>query len=173
MPIYVDKENGTMILRDYGEPVHLYGTMFGGRVDKELWAEVMGTLASVQLRTIGKTDDLLEAGFVDGRPEALLDRFEELLNHPELGVLEDLCESRLEDLPALGPISEYLGQLRTHAPHLKRKVKEISEDVMALNIPATVLHNDIGTNNVCREAETGKLKVIDWELAYIGHPFMD
>ncbi len=75
MFVHVDKGNLAMVKLDYGKSVAM--------LDRVVKAEVSYTLALVQRRTIGKLDDLVEAGFIDACLEALVEHFDEFVKHPE------------------------------------------------------------------------------------------
>lgn len=167
MPLYVEKKGGTMIIRDYGKSLL---AAFG---KSELQVEVNTALAFVQQRTIGKTDDLLNAGFMDARLEVLSERFEDILNHSELFVLQEYAEHHTEHFEDSVDFLQALKRVRKYANEIKQDIEETVEKAMAFGIPATVVHNDLYSSNVCRNSETGNLAMIDWELGCISHPFMD
>ncbi len=162
MPIHVDEENRAMIMRDYGESV---------MADRVVKADLRHTLMLVQPSTIGKMEHLVATGFIDARPEALLGRFDEVMKHPELCMLEEFCQDHPEEYDGYEFLLKRLALFRKHASELREEVKEASEK--AVKLPATVLHNDIGMRNTCRDTKTGKVKVIDWDLGCIGRLFMD
>lgn len=126
--------------------------------------------ADLQMATIGRRSKLLEAGMIDARPERLLDRCEEILGHPELRSLEEYAAC---DEEYFGEYEKDVKVLRENAAVYKRKLEQRLEEVVALKIPATVIHNDLYSDNVSRKSSSGKLTIYDWAGGCVGHPFMD
>lgn len=174
LPLYADLSSGLMILRDYGEAVWAFCDA-DNREEQAIneW-ELLHVLSSIQKDSIDHVDKLIGAGFLDGRLGHLTDRLHDVIYHEQLGVLESICASRvLNSDTRYRRLHALILKLRSNATELSVKVKTVEMRALTLGMPPTVLHNDLWLRNVCRDTQTGRLKVIDWELACVGHPFMD
>lgn len=124
-----------MVTTSYGVLVH---TDFSADTERQMglsrvWAEL-------QMATIGRAAALLKAGIIDAWPERLLDRVDEILAHPELRILE---QSQASGKEGFGKYGENVKVLREKATVFKRKLEQRLEPITALQIPTTVLHNDL------------------------------
>jgi hypothetical protein len=143
-PVAVDPERGWILF----EPFELLGWGIALEPRRELYRR----FAELQVRTIGRTDELLADGCHDRR----------------LGVLESQLDELLADRAALHKLTT--AEVRT-LRRLAPKLHELCRRLDALGLPATLVHGDLHPGNVMRL--DGSLAYFDWTDACIAHPFVD
>jgi hypothetical protein len=136
-----DEERAWLLLADAGTPFRAQGN------PPEGWLAALPPYAELQRGEAAHAEDHLEHGVPDLRISALPARYEELLQ----------AELPLAD----GDIV----RLRDFAPRLA----ELSAELEAHDIPATIQHDDLHMANVYAEGE--RLRLLDWGDSSISHPF--
>jgi len=121
------------------------------------WERAAQTLAQLQIASVGKTDQLLDAGCRDVRVASLL-----ALLDPFLEVISRLMEQQQKTPPPV------LGrdELRT----LGIQIKEALSAWAQLDIPDTLGHLDFNPGNVLCSAD--QCVLLDWAEAYVGPAFL-
>lgn len=119
-----------------------------------LLEDAAGSLAELQVRTVGAESELLNAGAFDQRFDVLLGRSDALFDY--LDEVMDLSAS--SDLPRLG---------RERLRKIRIAFKMICERLQHLSIPETIVHGDMNPCNIVIGRE--HCQFIDWSDAYIGH----
>lgn len=115
------------------------------------------SMAGLQLLTVGKELELLEAGAFD-------QRFDALRAHSEL-VFAYLEEAMSLQISTKAPRVE-----RARLQELRRLFHEICERMAALDLPDSVVHGDMNFGNIL--AGSGNYQFIDWCEAYVGNPLI-
>jgi hypothetical protein len=114
-------------------------------------------LADLQVKSIGKTDDLLRAGCRDLRTSTLLQRVD-----PFLETMNELMQLQEKALPPI---------LRTtELSELRNILKEALHRLEAVRVPETLGHSDFNPGNTLISGNG--CTFIDWAEAYVGHPFL-
>ena len=121
------------------------------------WEQAAQTLGELQIASVGKTDQLLEAGCRDLRVASLF-----TLVDPFLEVISKLMEQQQKTPP---PVL-HRGDLRTLGNQIKAALSELAE----LGVPDTLGHLDFNPGNILCSAE--QCVFIDWAEAYVGPPFL-
>lgn len=122
-----------------------------------LLEDAVESMARLQLMTVGKELELLEAGAFDQRFDALRAHSGSVFAY-------------LEEVMSL-QISTKAPRLdRTRLQELRRVLHEICERMAELNLPNTVLHGDLNFGNIL--AGVGRCQFIDWCEAYVGNPLI-
>lgn len=103
-----------------------------------------------------RVDALLGTGVPDMRPEVMMQRFNEAI-----GVVTAICERRRDSARA--------GRLRRVAA-LEPAFASWCQQLKALNMPATLDHNDLHPSNILQSASAGP-KYLDWGDSVVAHPF--
>ena len=120
------------------------------------WERAAQTLGELQIASLGKTDQLLEAGCRDLRINSLLP-----LVDPFVEVMSELMSQQQKaSPPTLGR-----EELRT----LGRQIKEALSELTELGIPDTLGHLDFNPGNILCSAD--QCIFLDWAEAYVGPPF--
>lgn len=114
-------------------------------------------LAGLQIRTIGSTGRLLEAGAFDQRISVLRDRLPEIFEHL-VGAMQRQTSTKV------APLS------RERLMALERILRNACDRIAALHIPDTLLHNDLSLDNILFEGS--RCVFTDWSEAAIGSPFL-
>lgn len=119
------------------------------------WGGALERYAAVQRAVEQRTDELVAMGVPHLPPRALPERLDELLRDPRLLVDDPrgLSRAELRDVAALLP-----------------RYSRWCEELASFGIPDTLQHDDLSGGNVCRRAD-GRVVVIDWADAHVGHPF--
>jgi hypothetical protein len=121
------------------------------------WARAGETLADVQIASIGKTTQLLEAGCRDLRVVSLL-----ALVDPFLEVISRLMkQQRKTSPPVLG---------RSQLQMLGIQIKAALSAWALLNIPDTLGHLDFNPGNILCSPD--RCVFLDWAEAYVGPPIL-
>ncbi len=125
--------------------------------DAGAWERAAQTLAQLQIASVGKTDQLLDAGCRDVRAASLV-----ALVDPFLEVMSRLMEQQQKTPPPV------LGrdELRT----LGLQIKEALSAWAQLDIPDTLGHLDFNPGNVLCSAD--QCVFLDWAEAYVGPAFL-
>ncbi len=125
--------------------------------DCSAWKRAATALAALQIKSIGKTGRLLEAGCKDLCLSTLL-----ALVDPFLDVMADLMkQQRKIPPPTLS---------RKELSELSATLKEALQSLAALRISDTLGHSDFNPGNIIVGRERSVF--IDWAEAHIGHPFL-
>jgi hypothetical protein len=125
--------------------------------DSCAWERAAHTLAELQIVSVRKTDQLLDAGCRDLRVPCLL-----TLVDPFIEVMSQLMEQQQKTPPAvLGR-----GELLTLGTQIKETLSELAE----LDIPDTLGHLDFNPGNILCSAD--QCVFLDWAEAYVGPPFL-
>lgn len=125
--------------------------------DACVWQRAARTMAELQVASVEKTDQLLEAGCKDLRVTSLL-----TLVDPFLEVTSRLMEQQQKTPP---PVIER-DELRT----LGMQIKEALSAWAQLDIPDTLGHLDFNPGNILCSAN--QCVFLDWAEAYVGPPFL-
>jgi hypothetical protein len=137
-----DEERAWLLLADAGTSLRAFGN------PPASWLVALPLYAELQRGEIAHADEHLAHGVPDLRIETLPARYDELLRR---------------DLP-LEP--EEIGRLRAFAPTFA----ELSEELAARDVPATIQHDDLHMANVYTLDE--QVRILDWGDSSISHPFM-
>jgi phosphotransferase family enzyme len=118
-----------------------------------LLEDAVGSLAELQMKTLGAESELLDAGAFDQRLDVQLNRADVMFDY--LDEVMDL--SGPSGLPRLG--KERLREIRI-------AFKVLCERLQHLGIPETIVHGDMNPGNIV--IGHGHCQFIDWSEAYIG-----
>ena len=134
----------------------------GGRTLDEVqnpsaWQTATTTLADLQIDSIGKREELLEAGSRDLRTGTLLE-----LVDPFLEVIADLMQQQTKVPPAIMSRKELFD--------LGATIKNALCCLEAVGIPDTLGHSDFNPGNILVGSE--RCVFIDWAEAHVSHPFL-
>jgi hypothetical protein len=121
------------------------------------WERAAQTLGELQIASVGKTGQLLEAGCRDLRVTSLL-----TLVDPFLEVMTRLMERQQKTAP---PVLDR-DELRTLGSQIKEALSELAE----LGIPDTLGHLDFNPGNILCSAD--QCVFVDWAEACVGPPFL-
>jgi hypothetical protein len=121
------------------------------------WERAAQTLAELQVASVGKTDQLLDAGCQDVRVASLL-----ALVDPFTEVMSQLMEQQQKTPPSILDRNE----LRT----LGRQIKDVLSDLAELDFPDTLGHLDFNPGNILCSAD--QCIFLDWAEACAGPPFL-
>jgi Phosphotransferase enzyme family len=133
------------------------GTSLNESEDYSAWESAVAALAELQLQSIGKSSDLLEAGCRDLRITKLLDLVDRFLD-----VMADLMKQQTKVPP---PILS-----REELAHLGEILKHALLCLEALQFPDTLGHSDFNPGNILVGPERSTF--IDWAEAHVSHPFL-
>jgi hypothetical protein len=125
--------------------------------DSSPWKSAVTALATLQIQSIGKTPELLDAGCKDLSITKLLDLVE-----PFLDVMSDLMKRQSKVPPPI--LSQE--QLSVLAAILNDALQRLA----ALQIPDTLGHSDFNPANIIVADE--RCTFLDWAEAHVGHPFL-
>lgn len=125
--------------------------------DTRAWERAAQTLAGLQIASIGKSDQLLEAGCRDFRAASLL-----ALVDPFINMMSDFMQRQRKTPPRVLTTSE----LRTLGAQIKATLSELEE----LEIPDTLGHLDLNLGNILCSAD--QCVFLDWAEAYVGPPVL-
>ncbi len=121
------------------------------------WKSAVTALAALQVQSIGRTKELLEAGCKDLSISKLL-----ALVDPFLDLMADLMKQQRKIPPAT--------LSREELSELSATLKDTLHCLAALRIPDTLGHSDFNPGNIIVGPE--RCVFIDWAEAYVGHPFL-
>ena len=124
--------------------------------DSCAWERTAHALSELQIASVGKTAQLLEAGCRDLRVARLL-----TLVDPFMEVMSQLMEQQ-EKIPP--PVLD-----RDELLTLGTQVKETLSELAELDIPNTLGHLDFNPGNILCSAD--QCVFLDWAEAYVGPPF--
>ena len=133
------------------------GTHPDERSPVAVWSRIAEKLAELQIASIGRTPDLVDAGCHDLRISSLQDSAE-----PFLERMAELMERQTQTLPP--PLS------RKKLDVLKEQLKRSLSDLKATRIPDTLGHLDFNPSNILVSQD--HCVFLDWAEAYLGHPFL-
>ena len=136
-----DEERAWLLLADAGTPLRETGN------PPQVWLDALPRYAELQRGEVPHAAGHLAHGVPDLRVATLPDRYERLLSEP---------------LP-LEPAD--VERLRRFAPRFAHLCAELD----GYPVPASVQHDDLHMANVY--AHDGRLRLLDWGDASIGHPF--
>jgi hypothetical protein len=125
--------------------------------DPVAWQTTLTTLANLQIDSIGREDEFLEAGCRDLRLAALLELVDPFLD-AMAGLMKQqskvpppiLCQQQLLDMSAV--------------------LKDALLCLGALRIPDALGHSDFNPGNIIVGPE--RCTFLDWAEAHVGHPFL-
>jgi hypothetical protein len=132
------------------------GTNLGEAKDVALWKKAVTDLARLQIRSISRSDSVLNSRAHDLRTDALLDSVD-----PFLEVVARL----MEEQPKVPPPTLSRRELSL----LNQRIKDSLTLLEDLRIPNTLGHLDLNPWNIVVSADGGIF--LDWAEAYLGHPF--
>lgn len=121
------------------------------------WDRAAQTLGALQIASIRKTDQLLEAGCRDLRVTFLL-----TLVDPYMEAMSHLMEQQQKTPPPILDRDELMA--------LGSQMKEALSELAGLGVPDTLGHLDFNPGNIVCSAE--QCIFIDWAEAYVGPPFL-
>jgi len=133
------------------------GTTLDEVQNPSAWQTAVTTLADLQIDSIGKRDELLEAGCRDLRLATLLE-----LVDPFLDTMAELMKQQTKVPP---PVLS-----RRELSCLNAAIKDALNCLEALPIPDTLGHSDFNPGNIIVGPE--RCNFIDWAEAHVGHPFL-
>lgn len=131
-------------------------------VSPALWTEqtlkqAICSMAEMQIQTLGRSEELLTSGAGDLRVEVLRQAIPQIINYlsDAMSRQSSTRVSRIEDsrLTEIGCI-----------------LSDCCFQMEALNIPDTLIHNDINSGNVL--FRHGRCVFTDWAEAGVGNPFL-
>jgi len=114
-------------------------------------------MASLQMRLVGKSEELLRAHFADHRIQRLDSQIDDLIAYLE----EAMGRQSSTKAPVLSP-----ARLQEIGALLHRACAAMEE----LNIPDSVLHSDISPGSILGDG--AQCVFTDWCEAYVGNPFI-
>jgi len=133
------------------------GSSLDELVDSSAWKRVVTALAALQIQSIGKTSDLLDAGCKDlsitkvlGLVEPFLDVVADLMKQQSKVPPPILSQEQLSDLGAI--------------------LNDALQRLAALRIPDTLGHSDFNPGNIIVGPE--RCTFLDWAEAHVGPPFL-
>jgi hypothetical protein len=121
------------------------------------WKRAARALADLQIESIGKASDLLQAGCRELSFTTLVE-----LVDPFLQVMQDLMQRQTKIPP---PVLS-----REELTHLGMIVKHALACLKSLAVPETLGHSDFNPGNILVSAN--RCTFIDWAEAHVGHPFV-
>jgi Phosphotransferase enzyme family len=121
------------------------------------WESAAESLASLQIKSIAKTESILEAGAHDLRTEPL-----SRLVHPFLAVMAQLMEQQPKAPP---PVLNHQ-QLRLLGVRIEDSLILLDD----LRLPEVLGHSDLNPGNIVVASD--RCAFVDWAEAHVGHPFM-
>jgi hypothetical protein len=124
--------------------------------DPLAWELAVETLAELQITSLGKTTDLLDAGCRDLRASSLL-----AVVDPFMEVVSELMVQQQKAFPPALTRDE----LRTLGIQITEALSELAQ----LDIPNTLGHLDFNPGNILCSKD--QCVFLDWAEAYIGAPF--
>jgi hypothetical protein len=125
--------------------------------DTSAWERAAQILAELQIASVGRTDQLLEAGSRDLRVAYLL-----TLVDPFTEAMAQLMEQQQKTPP---PVLS-----RKELQTLGREIKDALSSWAQLNVPDTLGHLDFNPGNILCSAD--QCVFLDWAEAYVGPPFL-
>jgi hypothetical protein len=121
------------------------------------WCSVASTLAQLQIQSIGRTRQILDAGARDLRTSALA-----ALVDPCFEAMNQLMKEQTKASPRA------LSECELSA--LASQLKNALSDLQQLDIPDTLGHLDFNPNNII--VSENRCVFLDWAEAYVGPPFL-
>lgn len=119
--------------------------------------DAIESMAELQMRTVGRDQDLLEAGAFDHRLHALLAHSGEIFAFVEEAMsLQTSTRARRIEKTRLREITEIF--------------EMICERLQVLDLPDTVVHGDMNPANILTGSE--HCRFIDWCETYVGNPLI-
>jgi hypothetical protein len=122
-----------------------------------LLEDAVKSMADFQLRSMGREQDLLNAGAFDQRMSALLAHSDALFTY-------------LEECMQLQTSGKAPRITKTRLQELKLVFERVCERMDALGIPNAVVHGDMSLANILRGNE--HCQFIDWCETYVGNPLI-
>jgi hypothetical protein len=152
VPLAVHRERRLVLLPDGGATMRAAG----GSASVPAWEAMLRDYAQLQVELVPHTDEMVDLGVPDLRPERLPGLVTELLGDDE---------SLLLDRPG-GLISQRRDQLMAGLDELGGLCRRLTES----GIPTTVQHDDLHDANVF--VADGRHRFFDWGDATVAHPFL-
>jgi hypothetical protein len=143
-PVAVERERGWIVFEPFD--------VLGWRLPLDERRELFRRFAELQLRTVGRAEELVAAGCLDRRLPVLGRQLDELL-------ADRRALHRLE--------TREVRALRRLAPRLHEAIGRLD----ALGLPPTLVHGDLHPGNAMRL--DGEVAYFDWTDACVAHPFVD
>lgn len=119
--------------------------------------DAVESMAKLQLRTIGREEDLLAAGAIDHRVDVLMSHSDAMFTY-------------LEECMQLQTSTKAFRLGKDRLEELKGIFDKLCKRLFVLNIPDAVIHGDMNLANIVN----GNIhcQFIDWSEAYVGNPFI-
>lgn len=127
------------------------------QTDRRPWVYTARVLAKVQMRFVGREEELLALGCKDWRVPQVLDRIDPFFEH---------MVAAMERQPVSPPERLSRSELR----EMVTQCKEICYRIQDLGVPDTIAHGDFSPHNVL--VSNGWPVFIDWAEAYLTFPFV-
>ena len=118
---------------------------------------VVVSMAELQIRTVGHTQDLLRAGAFDQSVEVLATHSRQLFDY-----LEEAMD--MQTSTRVSPIG------RTRLTEIRNIFDETCGRMGEIDLPETVIHGDLSTGNLAMRGRG--CRFIDWSEAYVGNPLV-
>lgn len=132
------------------------GTQLDAISPQRAWESAAENLALLQVATLGRRFELMDAGSKDLRPWALRN-----LIDPFFDSMTDLMERQTKPSPE--PLS------RDELMALRREIRSALEELETDGVPNTLGHLDMNPGNVV--VSDSRCVFLDWAEAYVGPPF--
>jgi len=134
--------------------------VYGSKLDEtgsiQDWQVAAGALARLQIASIGRQEEILNAGARNLK----LSEFPDLVD-PFFDALSHSMERQTNTPPAI--------LNRTELLLLREQLHQALSSLEQLEIPNTVGHLDLNPGNII--VSKGECVFLDWAEAYVGHPF--
>ena len=118
----------------------------------DVFEEILGRYARLQIASATRVDELLAAGCLDRRLDVLARHVDALLGDAD--TLSYLKPDEVRELHTLGP-----------------RLKELCAELARYEVPMALVHGDLHTGNIA--AQGGHYTIFDWTDACVAHPFFD
>jgi hypothetical protein len=125
--------------------------------EPEQWHSVASSLAELQIQSIGRTSELLDAGAPDLRASTLKSVID-----PCFDLINQLMKKQTKASPRALSESELSA--------LSSQIRKSLSDLEQLHIPDTIGHLDFNPSNII--VSESRCVFLDWAEAYVGPPFL-
>ena len=158
--IKIDAHRGWLLMADGGPTLRqIFNRMANGADTKpiptEVWGDILGLYASLQIDLAGHVDKLLQLGSPDRQLALLPDLYHNLLAEPEWLLID-----QTDGLS----VPEYERLLEAEP-----QVTDLCRQLGAYAIPMSLHHNDLHDANIF--VDDGRPLFFDWGDSSIAHPF--
>jgi hypothetical protein len=138
------------LMKEAGKPIETGWTLFA-------LERAVVSMAELQKRTVGLTEELLATGAMDQRVAVLREHTWEVLDYLE----EVMVQQTSTKLPRLG---------RQRLSEIGLILQDACFRMQDLGIPDALIHGDMNRGNILFDG--ADCRFIDWSEAYIGNPFV-